>query len=167
MTTPPNFYSTQVARRAVADTLNAALIPGLARVHRSQPWKDIWSATGFDDGTIIAYVFIGDEQENRIAMGGSFSGEKEINFAVDLIMYFRTSDKDWEEAQDLYDNIKDQIKWQIRAFGRTLQRPDVILQAGEWNPGIRHLQSEPESLDGGKIQIRGVLSFEVTLVLTT
>ena len=167
MTTPANFYTTKLVRTAVADTLNTSLIPGLAKVHRSQPYVDVWNNTGYDDGSIIAYVFIPDESEPRISMGGPYSGQKEVNFAIDLIMYFKDSDKDWELAQDHYDDIKDQIKWQIRGFGRTLQRPDVILQAGEWTPSIRHLQSEPQAIEGGKILIRGVISFEVTVVLTT
>lgn len=162
-----NYLSTRMVRAAVAQTLNVADIPGLARIHRSKPYFDIWSMTGFDDGTIIGYVFIPDEHEIRVAMNGDQDGRKELNYAIDILLYFRDSDKDWEEAQDHYDDIKDQIRWQLRSLGRTLQRADVILTAGEWNVGIRHQQTEPEALDGGKISIRGIISFEVTVVLET
>lgn len=167
MTIPYNALSTKMVRKTVADTLNVADIPGLVRIHRSKPYVDVWATSGFDDGTVIGYVFIPEQQEIRVAMNGPDDGRKELNYAVDLILYFRDSDKDWAEAQDHYDDIVDQIRWQIRGFGRTLQRPDVILTAGEWTQGIRHQQTEPEALDGGKITIRGILSFEVTVILET
>jgi hypothetical protein len=164
--TPVDFFTSRQLRTILQNFLNIAEIPGLENVYRAKPREIDWGDTGDNGNSMFAYPII-DDDEHRIAMGGPFSGQKEYNATVRLILIFRSWEADWELAQDGYDDLKDRIRWQLRSQGRTLGQPALILQIGEGPVGIRHTQTEPMMLDGGNIEILGELTFEVTSVITT
>lgn len=114
-----------------------------------------------------AYVLLSQAHESRIAMGGPYSGMKQIDYIARISMHFWSIDPDWVAAQDRFDELIDEVKEQVRSGGRTLGRPDVILQAGEWTYGIDDAVSEPVSLvagpsSGGQMYQTADISFEVT-----
>ena len=162
--------SRAIVRQAIADWLNSVPIDGLDEV---QPGKiQIQSPVIRADGNPykgLAYVLLGVRNlnhEGRIALGGPYSGEKMIDYAATLVLHQWSAANDWIAAQLAFDDTIDAIKAQIRAGGRTLGRPDVILQAGEWTPGIDDYSTEPMLLNGGTLTVVTDLTFQVTEIIT-
>lgn len=154
-------------RYAVAQWLTAAQIYGLDAVYSSTDQVDTVTITGQDpDHRCIATVHLPAYQENRLSMGGPYSGDKEANYTVELILNFWANDVDWIASQDAFDDLIELILKQLRSGGRTLGRPDVVLQAGEWTTGIHVSQSEPTAMDGGQFSQSASVTFEVTEILT-
>lgn len=150
-----------VVRTAVADWLRAAEIFDDIRRGKVQ-FQTPKFVAGTPNYRCAAYVLLSNAHEARIAMGGPYDGVKQIDYTAHVVMHFWSIDPDWEAAQDQFDERIDLVKAQIRSGGRTLGRPDVVLQAGEWTFGIDDQVSEPVSVAGGLMSIVGGVSFEVT-----
>ena len=158
--------SRAVVRQAIADWLNSVPIDGLDEV---RPGKIQVDAPQFRaDGNPykgLAYVLLdvhGPGHEERIAMGGAYSGVKQIDYTATLVLHQWSANNDWIASQLAFDDTIDAIKAQIRAGGRTLGRPDVILQAGEWTVGIDDQSTEPVLLNGGMLSVVTDIIFQVT-----
>ena len=158
--------SRAVVRQAIADWLNQVPIDGLDEV---KPGKiQVQAPMIRSDGSPyrgLAYVLLGvhgPNHEERIAMGGAYSGVKEIDYAATLVLHQWSASNDWIASQLAFDDTIDAIKAQLRAGGRTLGRPDVILQAGEWTAGIDDQSSEPVALNGGTLSVVTHIDFQVT-----
>jgi hypothetical protein len=153
--------SRAVVRTAIADWLKAAEI--FDDVKRG---KVLFQAPTFAAGApncrCVAYVLLASAHESRLATGGPTSGVKEIDYVAHVVMQFWSIDPDWEAAQDRFDEVIDRLKAQIRTGGRTLGRPDVVLQAGEWTYGIDDQVTDPVSIGGGQMTQSASVSFEVT-----
>lgn len=159
--------SRTVVRYAVAQWLTAAEIYGLDKVLPAQPQVNQPSTTPQDTNhRCNAVVMLPTYQENRLSMGGPYSGDKEANYTAEIALNFWGNDVDWVCCQDAFDELIEGILKQLRAGGRTLGRPDVILQAGEWTTGIHVQQSEPVPYDGGSYMQTAVITFEVTEILS-
>lgn len=148
-------------RSALAQWLQAADI--FDDVRRA---KVVWQPPTFPAGSpsyrCNAYVLLASAHESRIAMGGPTDGMKEIDYTAHVVMHFWSIDPDWEAAQDQFDQIIDALKEQIRSGGRTLGRPDVVFQAGEWTFGIDDQVTEPVTIAGGQMTQVGSVSLEIT-----
>lgn len=150
-----------VVRTAVADWLRAAEIFDDVRRGKVQ-FQTPTFAAGTPNYRCVAYVLLANAHETRIAMGGPTSGMKEIDYVAHVVMHFWSIDPDWEAAQDRFDEVIDQVKAQVRSGGRTLGRPDVVFQAGEWTYGIDDEVTDPVSINGGQMTQVASVSFEVT-----
>lgn len=158
--------SRAIVRQAIADWLNSVPIDGLDEV---QPGKvQVQAPMIRSDGSMyrgLAYVLLdvhGPGHEERIAMGGAYSGVKQIDYTATLVLHQWSASNDWIAAQLAFDDTIDAIKAQIRAGGRTLGRPDDILQAGEWTVGIDDQSTEPVPLNGGTLYVVTEIIFQVT-----
>jgi len=159
--------SRKLVRHAAADWFNAAQIPGLDYVYPGKPREINWANYGSGTNLCQAWVFIAPRREHRIAYGGDNSGEKEINSLARLVVTFRSTNSDWLEAQDDMDDITESIVEQLRAGGRKLGRPDVVLSAGEFEAGIEQDDDEPVALAGGIMQAVCVIAFEITEIINS
>lgn len=155
--------SRKLVRRAVAEWLQAAQIPGLDCVDRAKKLYDPPTIrAGSPRNRCNSYVLLGKGHEGRIAFGG----EKQIDYRTALVLHFWSVNTDWEAAQDDLDDLIDAVKAQIRSGGHQLGRPADILQAGEWKAGIDDDPTEPVSIGGGLIYVVCPVIFEVTEIIT-
>lgn len=161
--------SRSVVRQAIADWLNQVAIDGLGDVKPGKVQVDAPRITA--DGSPyrgVAYVLLdvhGPGHEERIAMGGPYDGQKQIDYTATLVVHQWSASNDWVTTQLAFDDTIDAIKARIRAGGRTLGRPDVILQAGEWTAGIDDQSTEPVALNGGTLYVTTNIVFEVTEII--
>lgn len=162
--------SRAIVRQAIADWLNAVAIDGLDEVKAGK--VQVQAPQIRADGSPyrgLAYVLLGvhgANHEERIAMGGAYSGVKQIDYAATLMLHQWSADNDWITAQLAFDDTIDAVKGRIREGGRTLGRPDDILQAGEWTVGIDDQSTEPVALNGGTLYVVTEIYFQVTEVIT-
>jgi hypothetical protein len=159
--------SRKLIRHVTADWFNAANIPGLDMVHPGTMREIPWANHGSGANLCQAEVLVGRRPDKRIALGGPKSGQKEINSQITLRIWFRSTNTDWLEAQDDFDDITEAIVKQLRAGGRVLGRPDAVVSAGEFGQGIVQSDEEPVALDGGAMQARCEVLFEVTEVINS
>ena len=153
-----------VVRRAIADWINAAGIPGL-QVYPGMLAIDDDEIDSSANAVCHGYVHLPNDDESRLAMGGPYSGVKENDFDIDLVLKYWSSNEDWLSCQEDFDRIIWFVKAQLRTGGRTLGRPDVVLTAGEWTPGIKVQQSEPVAVNGSTYFQHAVIAFQVTEIL--
>lgn len=158
--------SRKLVRHAIADWVTAAQIPGLDKVWPGKVPEIPWSNYGSGSYLCQAYVLIGRRRSGRIALGGPTSGQKCVTSSAVIIVWFRSTDPDWLDAQDAMDDLTLAIIEQLQAGGRTLGRGDAISEAGEYEAGISQVDDEPEALDGGIMQAVCQIMFEVDEVIT-
>jgi hypothetical protein len=153
--------SRAAVRSALAQWLQAAEIFDDVRRGKVN-WQPPTIPAGSPKYRCNAYVLLSNAHESRLAMGGPTSGVKEIDYTAHVVMHFWSIDPDWETAQDQFDQIIDELKAQIRTGGRTLGRPDVVFQAGEWTFGIDDQVSEPVTFAGSGMTQAASVSLEIT-----
>lgn len=166
--------SRKLVRHATADWFEAAQIPGLDHVYPGKPLEILWAdyATGSSAHMCQAYVLIDRRPEVRLAGGSpggngqAPNGQKEIHSQVRVTVWFRSTDPDWLEAQDEFDDIVEAMIHQLRVT-RTLGRPDVILSAGEFSAGIVQQNEEPDADEGGVMFAGCTISFQATEVINS
>lgn len=167
----PGGQNTRLVRAALKDWLDAQEIPGILEVFPSLRPQVDWDQVEFNSSTClgIVYIHIPGSDETRAALTGPDNpGGKDIAHELELrVIHHGTEVDDWDEAQDDYDRIMDSLKDGLRARGRDLGRPDVILQAGETG-GIQQRNAEPIFFDEeGKVDRTGSLFFIVEQYLPT
>ena len=107
-------------------------------------------------------VFIVNEDEKRIAIGGASSGWKRIDYDVQFQVFCHSVASYAQDTMDAVDVLVDAIKDQLRAGGHRLGMTDgdVIWQAAE--DSIKVSYSEPMTNDGGATEIWFAVEFVVT-----
>lgn len=163
-----------LVRNALKDWIDAQHVPGIDEVLLTlQPLSYLDSAQSNDnDCACFVFIDMGEDSESRAALVGDDNpGGKDVSYEVLLNIRHRGFDADnWEVSQRDYNRIVDALKDCLRARGRDLGRPDVILQAGDWPRirGIVHTPSEPVAIeDGGGVDRWGTLTFTVSQYLPT
>lgn len=174
MTTPhpspnPGGQNRRLMRNALADWLAAQRIQGL-KVGASAPipgrvrWED-WTPNGSAQFQAQTFATLPHTDEDRAAYTGPEDpGGKLAHYSVQLPLYHLGNLPDEAAAsEDDYDRIVDAIKDCFRGYGRDLNRPDVILQVGEYprTSSISDDHEEPILVNGG-IYRTGVISLVVS-----
>jgi hypothetical protein len=110
-------------------------------------------------------VFIQNESESRVALGGASSGWKRIDYSVMFQVYTHSVAQYAQDAMDDFDAIIDAVKDRIRAGGHRLGNADgtIIWQAAE--PQISVDYGEPKTNDGGATEIWAGIRFTVTQMI--
>lgn len=165
----PGGQNRRLVREAVAEWITAQHVGGLQRVWSAAQGPDRvdWEAVavGTGDPRCQATVTIPRVSESRTAgTGPTNPGGKTAHYDVELeLQYLSALPMEWADAIDDFDRIVDAVKDCVRARGRDLGRPDVILQAGEWpkDGSITDEVDEPVNIDGG-IYITGTVYFTVS-----
>lgn len=119
----------------------------------------------------LVMVHLGNDSEDREALTGPDDpGGKMIHYDCELRIYHRglNISEGWAEATRDYDRLVDSLKDCLRAQGRDLGRPDVILQAGDWprQGGIEHVTQDPVEAEG-VVDRWGSLRFTISQYLPT
>jgi hypothetical protein len=154
-------------RTAVINWLSEATIPDLNQLVTTFPKHgdfQLNSAAG-ELSRAIGIVFIAGEKESRVAVGGAYSGWKQIDYDVDLQIYHHSLERDAVDAMSSFDAIIDGVKAQLRGGGHRLGLSDglVIWQAAE--PGITVTYDVPQTLKGGAVETWAAVRFTVTQMI--
>ena len=151
-------------RSNVAQWIADAGIPHLNQIFQAHP-KCInfqMNSTAGELTRCAGLVFIRDEAEERIAIGGAYDGWKRIDYTVEFQVFTHSVQAKSEDAMADFDGVVDSIKARLRAGGHRLglSSGDVIWQAAE--PSISVSYGEPLTNDGGATEIWAGITFIVT-----
>lgn len=159
--------SRAAVRTAVSNWIAAGNIENLNQIWTSFPKRIDFQVNAIAGQLMRAagVVFISDETEGRIAVGGAYNGWKRIDYTVDFQIFSHAMHRNAEDAMNDFDAIIDGVKTQLRAGGHTLGLPDgsVIWQAAE--PSISVTYGEPATNDGGATETWCAIRFTVTQMI--
>jgi hypothetical protein len=146
---------------------SATNIPDLNQVFTSFPKQINYqkNATAGQKSRAAAVVFVENENETRIALGGATSGKKRIDYGVVVQVFHHSMQSNAEDAMDDFDATIDGIKDRLRSdhrFGNP--NGDLIWQGAE--PIISVDYSEPSSNDRGATETWAAIRFQVTQIYT-
>lgn len=154
-------------RTAVSDWIAAGNVTNLNQIWTSFPKRIDFqvNATAGQLTRAAGVVFIADESEERIAVGGAYNGWKRIDYVVDFQIFCHQMQRNSEDAMNDFDAIIDGVKNQLRGGGHRLGLPngDVIWQAAE--PSISVTYGEPATNDGGATETWAAIRFTVTQMI--
>jgi hypothetical protein len=109
-------------------------------------------------------VFIQQETETRLAIGGSHNGWKRVDYTVVLQVFQHSLHRDSTAAMDDYDTLIDAIKERLRSdhnFGDT--SGTLVWQGAE--PIIDAFYGEPSTNKEGATETFAELQFDVTQMI--
>jgi hypothetical protein len=159
--------SRQEVRTAVGDWIAGANIPNLNQIFYSFPKRINFQANSTPGQMTRAagVVFIVSESEERVALGGAYSGWKRIDYVVQFQVFTHSMNNYAQDSMAAFDSIIDAVKDRLRAGGHRLGATDgsVIWQAAE--PGISVQYGEPMTNDGGATEIWAAVEFTVTQMI--
>jgi hypothetical protein len=154
-------------RSQLATFLSTPPIADLNQVFTSFPKQinfQVGSTAGQKSRAAVV-VFIENENETRIALGGATSGKKKVNYGVVLQVFHHSMQRDSQDAMDDFDKTIDNIKDRLRSdhrFGDTTGQ--LVWQGAE--PEIFVEYGEPSSSDRGVTETWAVMRFQVTQIYT-
>lgn len=169
--------SRKVVRENVANWIRDAQINTLNQVFTSFPKRINFQVDSFpgQNSRAAAVVFIENEQENRLAIGGVGAmseggfgkGWKRVDYGVALQIFHHSLQRNAEDAMDDFDSLIDAIKDRLRAGQHTLGNgnPNEIWQAAEPNIDVQY--GEPLSNEGGATETWAAIRFTVTQMIET
>jgi hypothetical protein len=155
-------------RAGVRATINSYLvngnIPGLNQILTSFP-KRINFQVNSNAGQLsrsALVIFIQNERETRIAIGGAHNGWKRVDYAVILQVYQHSLERNAEDAMAAFDTLIDGIKTRLRSdhnFGDT--SGNLVWQGAE--PQINTSYGEPATnKESGATETFAEIQFDVT-----
>lgn len=106
-------------------------------------------------------IFISNENETRLAIGGATSGWKRVDYTVILQIYQHSLERNAETAMTAFDTLIDNIKTRLRSdhnFGDTTG--NLVWQGAE--PIIRARYGEPVTSEEGATETFAEIEFDVT-----
>ena len=132
-------------------------IPQLGTVYTALPKianeSDLFTSSypGLGLGAVI-YMFIVNQSEKRVALGGPHDGRKLRIYDLGLLIVFKSDLRETVDGQTAFDAFIDNLTEYIQA-DRNAGNPEVVFQWGEGgeNGGtdIRIDYTMPRTLDGG------------------
>ena len=140
-----------------------AYISGLNQVFKSFPKRINFQVNAFpgESSRAACVIFIENETESRIAIGGATDGWKRVDYGVVLQIYHHSLQQDAEKAMDDFDVLIDGIKEYLR-MDHNLGDPtgNIVWQGAE--PAINTLYGEPSTSNGGATETQAIIRFIVT-----
>jgi len=109
-------------------------------------------------------VFIQQETETRLAIGGAHNGWKRVDFSIILQVYQHSLEPNAEAAMVTFDTLIDNIKERLRSdhnFGDT--SGNLVWQGAE--PLINATYGEPPTVSEGATETFAELQFDVTQMI--
>lgn len=154
-------------RQAIVDWLSNGNIQDLNQYFTTFPKRINFqvNSTAGQINRAAAVVFIASENENRLAIGGSYNGWKQIDYDIDFQIFHHSLENKSENAMYSFDTMIDAIKDRLRAGAHTLGLTDssVVWQVAE--PSISVQYGEPETSDGGATETWAAVRFTVTQMI--
>jgi len=150
-------------RQQIATYLQNGFITGLNQLFTSFPKRINFQVNAMPGvlSRAAVVIFIENETESRIAIGGAHSGWKRVDYGIVLQVYHHSSQRTAELAMNDFDTLIDAIKDYLRAdhnFGDT--SGNIVWQGAE--PAINTNYGEPATSDGGVTETQAIIRFIVT-----
>lgn len=161
--------SRKQVRDHVTEWIASEQITTLNQVFKSFPKRINFQVGSFPGqaSRAAAVVFIENESEERLAIGGAYDGWKRVDYLVALQVFHHSLQRNPEDAMDDFDAVIDAIKERLRKGGHRLDLADsdgsVIWQAAE--PSIDVQYGEPVSNDGTSTETWAAIRFTVTQMI--
>lgn len=150
-------------RATLASFLSTPAITGLNQVFTSFP-KRINFQTNSTAGQLsraAVVIFIQNETETRLAIGGAHNGWKRVDYSVIVQIFHHSLHRNAEDAMADFDTLVDNIKTRLRSdhnFGDTTGT--LVWQGAE--PIINASYGEPRTIAEGATETYSELQFDVT-----
>ena len=170
--------SRKVVRENVANWIASAQITTLNQVFTSFPKRINFQVNSFpgQNSRAAAVVFIENEQETRLAIGGvnpmttdngTGKGWKRVDYGIALQVFHHSLQREAQDAMDDFDDVIDAIKDRLRAGQHTLgnDNPNEIWQAAEPNIDVQY--GEPLTNESGATETWAAIRFTVTQMIET
>jgi hypothetical protein len=109
-------------------------------------------------------IFIENERETRLAIGGATSGWKRVDFTVVLQVFHHSLQNNSEDAMTDFDTLVDNIKNTLRASHNFGDNSQVNVWQGA-EPAIDCLYGEPVTSDNGATETWAEIRFDVTQMI--
>lgn len=153
-------------RSTLATYLATGSIYGVNQVFTSFPKVENLNTGGVAGQSSFAalVVFIMDETDSRIAVGGATGGWKRVDYTVSVQILHQSYEREGEAAMDHFDLVVDSLKARLRA-DRQFGDPTGTLVWQGANPRIFATYAEPEVSDMGVIKTWCALQFPVTQMI--
>ena len=106
-------------------------------------------------------IFIQNERETRLAVGGAHNGWKRVDYSVIVQVYQHSLERNSEAAMVAFDTLIDSLKERLREdhnFGDTTG--NLVWQGAE--PVINCTYGEPSTSEQGATETFGEIQFDVT-----
>ena len=150
-------------RAQINTYLTNAAIPNLNQIFTSFPKRINFQekSTAGQISRAVLVIFVQNERESRIAIGGATNGWKRVDFTVLLQVFHHSLQNLSENAMADFDTLIDSIKTTLRAdhrFGDSTG--NIIWQGAE--PSLDCLYGEPVSSDNGATETWAQIKFDVT-----
>lgn len=165
-TVNPTLTGRQAVRAQLAQFIFNPPIENLNQVHTSFP-KIINYEVNALPGQMTrtaAVIYIVDEYETRLAIGGAHSGWKRVDYTVILQIFCVSFHRDAQTAMDDFDIVVDNIKERLRSdhnFGD--ESGNLVWQGAE--PVIQGRYGEPNTEKDGVTEMFAEIQFPVTQMI--
>ena len=165
-TVNPTLTGRQAVRQQLADFIFNPPIENLNQIHTSFPKIINYEVNGLPGQMTrsAAVIFIVDEYETRLAIGGDHSGWKRIDYTVILQIFCVSFHREAQLAMNDFDIIVDNIKDRLRSshnFGDESGR--LVWQGAE--PVIQGRYGEPNTEKDGVVEMFAEIQFPVTQMI--
>ncbi len=138
-------------------------ISGLNQVFTSFPKRINFQVNAMPgvNSRAACVIFIENENESRIAIGGATNGWKRVDYGVVLQIYHHSLQRDAQDAMDDFDTLIDGLKEYLR-MDHNLGDPTgtIVWQGAE--PAISTLYGEPSTSEGGATETQAIIRITVT-----
>lgn len=152
-------------RSQLVTFLQGANIDGLNQVFSSFP-KRINFQQGAKPGQrsrAAAVVFIEDEVETRLALGGATNGIKRIDYSVAVQVFHHSLQNDPIAAMDDFDIVIDGVKDRLRSDHRFGDPTGTLIWQGA-EPAIDVSYGVPRAVENGSTETWAAVRFQVSQV---
>lgn len=106
-------------------------------------------------------IFIVNEDEKRLAIGGATSGWKRVDYTVILQVYQHSLERNSEAAMTAFDTLIDNIKTRLRSDHNFGDATGTLVWQGA-EPVIRARYGEPSTTNEGATETFAEIEFDVT-----
>lgn len=157
-------------RRAIGEYLRENKLTHVGEVYNARPEimpEQAYESNIFEElvanangsSAVLVVNLPSDVRKRQALTGRGAVNDSRIYNAV-IEVYFASLGGEGVKAQEDYDGIVDEIINLIRA-NATLNAPEEVWSAGEYDRGVQHKQSEPYTgFDGNTVLIYGAVSFD-------
>jgi len=154
------------ARETIANFIAPPNVDGINQVFTSFPKRIDFQVNSLpsDISRCAAVIFIENENETRLAIGGAHSGVKRVDYSMAIQLFHHSMQRDSEDAMDDFDQVIDNLKDRLRSdhnFGDPTS--NLVWQGAE--PVISTSYGEPLATNGAATETWAVVRFTITQMI--
>lgn len=158
--------SRSAVRTTLANWLADGGVDGLNKVWTTFPKRFTFqeNAQAGQMSRCQAVVFIADEHESRLSIGGAHNGWKRVDYTVILQVFQHSLHRNADDAMSDFDTTIDGIKARLRSdhnFGDTTG--SLVWQGAE--PALDVHYGEPATVEGEAVETYAEIQFAVTQMI--